>query len=298
MAIETAPAQLSEPSVAGAATAAGPAPSFSAAATDSGGAAPSAQPQVPSGTAPASRSAPSAPAAAAMLIRTGTASIQVDSVEQAVARLRELAARLGGYVADASLAGGTDQVRSATLEIKVPSDRFDALTTGIRPLGHVETVDVQAEDVGEEYVDVAAQLENGRRLETRLVALAERQSNRLADLLAVERELARVRGEIDRAEGRLRYLRAHSATSTLTVTVHARPPIIGDSPAANPIVDAFRQAWRNFVAVIAGIIALSGELVPLALLVLLGVLVWRRARGRASASEAKRGGRDLGAIED
>ncbi len=226
-------------------------------------------------------------AAAAMLIRTGTASIEVDSVEQAVARLRELAVRLGGYVANASLAGGTDQVRSATLEIKVPSARFDALTGGLRPLGHVETVDVKAEDVGEEYVDVGAQLDNGRRLEARLVALADRQSSRLADLLSVERELARVRGEIDRAEGRLRYLRAHAATSTLTVTVHARAPIVGDSPSANPIAEAFREAWRIFVGVVAFFIAGLGVLVPLAVLGTLGVLAWRRW-GRPAARAAER----------
>ncbi len=236
-------------------------------------------------------------AAAAMLIRTGTASIEVDSVEQAVGRLRDLAARLGGYVANASLAGGTDQVRSATLEIKVPSARFDALTGGLRPLGHVETVDVKAEDVGEEYVDVGAQLENGRRLEARLVALADRQSTRLADLLAVERELARVRGDIDRAEGRLRYLRAHAATSTLTVTVHARAPLVGDSPSANPIAQAFRDAWRIFVGVVAFAISALGVLVPLAVLGALGLLA-RRRWGRPAARPAPYGDTAAGIVGD
>ncbi|GJG87008.1 hypothetical protein tb265_21890 [Gemmatimonadetes bacterium T265] len=223
----------------------------------------------------ATDSAPAA-AAAAMLIRTGTASIEVDSVELAAEHVRQLATRLGGYVANTSFAGGQNQVRSATLEVKVPAGRFDALQSGLVPLGRVDSVDVQAEDVGEEYVDVAAQLANGRRLEARLVALADRQSTRLADLLAVERELARVRGEIDRAEGRLRYLRAHAATSTLTVTVHARAPIVGGSPAANPIAEAFREAWRNFVGVVATSIALLGGLAPLAALVVLGALAWRR----------------------
>lgn len=237
----------------------------------------------PTFTAQASDSAPAAQAATAMLIRTGTASVEVDSVELAAARLRALATSLGGYVANTSFAGGAGQVRSATLEIKVPAARFDALQGGLPPLGRVDSVNVQAEDVGEEYVDVAAQLANGRRLEARLVALAERQSNRLADLLAVERELARVRGEIDRAEGRLRYLRAHSATSTLTVTVHARAPLVGDSPAANPIAEAFRDAWRVFVGVVAFSIASLGVLVPLGAVAALVFYARRRWPGRRTS---------------
>ncbi len=236
-----------------------------------------------------SDSVPAAPAAAAMLIRTGRASVEVDSVETAVARVRQIAERLGGYIANASVAAGRDTVHSAMLEVKVPAARFDALVAGLRPLGRVETVSVEAQDVGEEFVDVSAQLANGRRLESRLLALADRQSNRLADLVSVERELARVRGEIDRAEGRLRYLRAHAATSTLTVTVHARAPIVGASSPGSPIAGAFRDAWHNFVALVAGLIAASGVLVPLGAVAGLGALAWRRwgRRGPAAVAPAR-----------
>ena len=71
-----------------------------------------------------------------------------------------------------------------------------------------------AEDVGEEFVDVSARMENARRLEQRLVTLLASRTGKLSDVLAVERELARVREDIERYEGRLRYLRAHAATSS------------------------------------------------------------------------------------
>jgi len=214
-------------------------------------------------------------AADAMLVRSGAASVEVDSVDAAAARVRALATQLGGFVASTSLAAGRAQVRSATLEVKVPAARFDALVSGLAPLGRVETVNVTAEDVGEEFVDVAAREANGRRLESRLVDLLAQRAGRLGDVLAVERELARVREEIERYEGRLRFLRAHAATSTLAVTVHERPPLVGDSPAASPIGDAVRQAWRNFVGLVAWLIAASGVLVPLGIIALLG---WRIAR--------------------
>jgi hypothetical protein len=201
-----------------------------------------------------------------MIIRTGTASIEVDSLETGLAALRRLTAQVGGFVANTSLQSGREQLRQATLEIKLPAQRFEDLTSGLQPLGRVEFINVTAEDVGEEFVDISARVANGRRLEDRLVDLLATRTGRLQDVLAVERELARVREEIERHEGRLRYLRTRAAMSTLAVTLHEARPIVGDHPGYSVIGEAFRQAWRNFVQLVAGLIAAMGILVPVAVL--------------------------------
>ncbi|HWE41226.1 MAG TPA: DUF4349 domain-containing protein, partial [Gemmatimonadaceae bacterium] len=136
----------------------------------------------------------------------------------------------------------------------------------------VETVNVTAEDVGEEFVDVTARMGNARRLEARLVELLATRTGKLEDVLQVERELARVREEIERYEGRIRYLRAQTAMSTMTVNVHEPLPVLGTHPGDNPIAQAFRDAWRIFVAVIAFLISSLGILIPLGILAL---LAWR-----------------------
>jgi hypothetical protein len=249
------------------------------------GAPPPAPPPAPAAAPPAVLAAQAqTEAAPAMVIRTGQASVEVDSLEPALAALRALAARLGGHVANAALAGGRDQVRTATLQLRVPAERFDALVGGLSPLGRVETVNVQAQDVGEEYVDVAARVANARRLEARLVTLLERGTARLSDVLHVERELARVREEIERAEGRMRFLRARAALSTLEVTAHEPPPLVGPSPTANPLAEAVRDAWRNFLALLAFVIASLGVVVPVGATALVGWRVarrWRKAEVRA-----------------
>ncbi|HEU5173359.1 MAG TPA: DUF4349 domain-containing protein [Gemmatimonadaceae bacterium] len=226
----------------------------------------------PGGASPAVGVAPS------MLIRTGTASVEVRDVPAAIVAVRQLASSLGGYVANTSVQSGREQVRSATLELKIPAPQFDRAVNGLEPLGRVEFVNVDAQDVGEEFVDVTARVANARRLEQRLIALLETRTGRLEDVLAVERELARVREEIERFEGRLRYLSTRVSVSTLTVTVHEPQPVLGRG--RNPIVDAFRDAWRNFVDFIAWLIAASGVLVPAVALVALAYLGWRRLRGR------------------
>lgn len=213
-----------------------------------------------------------------MVIRNGQASVEVDKLDPAIVKLRQLAAQLGGYIANSSMSGGRDQIRSAMVELKIPAQRFDQALNGLATIGKVESVNATAEDVGEEYVDITARVNNAHRLEDRLIALLATRTGKLQDVLSVERELARVREEIERYEGRLRFLKSRVATSTLSVTVHEPFPILGQSPGQNPIVAAIRQAWRNFVGFISAIIASLGVLIPLTALALAGWLIYKRAR--------------------
>ena len=226
--------------------------------------------QLPSGQADS--------AAPRMLIRTGDASVEVDSLEPAVERLRALTERLGGFVANTSYQGGRDRVREASLELRIPADRFEAMQTVLDSVGDVEWLNVAVQDVGEEYVDLSARTANAKRLETRLVELLATRTGKLEDVLAVERELARVREEIERYEGRLRFLRTRVATSTLTVRLHEPAPVIGGRGETGVIGDAFRQAWRNFISAVAAVIAWSGALIPLLAVAVAAWLVIRRFR--------------------
>jgi hypothetical protein len=224
----------------------------------------------------------------AMIIRTGQASVQVDSLDQSIRAVRVLAQRVGGYIANSSIVAGADQTHSATLEIKLPSARFDDAVNGLQPIGHLESVSVSAEDVGEEFVDVAARAENGRKLEQRLIDILGTRTGKLSDVLAVERELARVREVIERQVGRMRCLRTRAAMSTLAVTVHEKLPVVAGTGSWGVLGEAFRQAWRNFIAFTANVIAAMGTLLPLGLIVaVLGWLVWRARRSAVATAEAR-----------
>ena len=201
-----------------------------------------------------------------LIVRTGQASIEVDSLEPSMAELRRVVQRVGGFVADASVQSGRNQLRSATLQLKVPASRFDELTQGLEPLGKLQFVNVAAEDVSEEFVDLTARVVNGRRLEDRLIELLRTRTGKLQDVLSVERELARVREEIERMEGRLRFLKASAQLSTLSVNLFEPAPIVASHPGRSVIGEAFKTAWRNFVGVLAGAIASLGFVVPVVVL--------------------------------
>ncbi|HEX9221634.1 MAG TPA: DUF4349 domain-containing protein [Gemmatimonadaceae bacterium] len=219
-------------------------------------------------------------AAATMIIRTGQAFIEVDKVDPAILKIHQLAAQVGGYITNSSVSGGRDQIRQATLELKIPAPRYDQAVGSLSTIGKVETVNSTAQDVGEEFVDVSARVNNARRLENRLITLLSTRTGKLDEVLRVERELARVREEIERYEGRLRYLSSRVATSTLTITVHEPAPILGNNPGENPIARALRRAWKNFIALVAGVIASLGIVIPLALVAVAGWVGYRRWRRR------------------
>jgi hypothetical protein len=229
---------------------------------------PAVSPQEASAQAPADQWSRAAAfdLASRLIVRTGQASIEVDSLEPSMAELRRVVQRVGGFVADASVQSGKNQIRSATLQLKVPASRFDELTQGLEPLGKLQFVNVAAEDVSEEFVDLTARVVNGRRLEDRLIELLRTRTGKLQDVLSVERELARVREEIERMEGRLRFLKTSAQLSTLSVNLYEPAPIVASHPGRSVIGEAFKTAWRNFVGVLAGTIASLGFVVPVVIL--------------------------------
>jgi hypothetical protein len=212
-----------------------------------------------------------------MVIRTATASVEVDSLEPAIAAVKDLARQLGGYVANSGIQAGRNRLRQAALEVKIPAARFDDVLSGLHPIGRVETVDVSAQDVGEEFVDVTARMENSRRLERRLIDLLATRTGKLKDVLEVEQSLARVREEIERYEGRMRYLRAHAAMSTVSITVHEPLPVVGTA-GKSVMGEAFTQAWRNFVVLTAFAVQSFGVVLPLGVLAIAGWMLTKRLR--------------------
>lgn len=212
-----------------------------------------------------------------MLVRTGTAVLEVDSLEEGIARVRTLARLVGGLVGNTTISAGTEETRRAQMELRIPSINFDQAVGELSPIGKVESVNVTAEDVGEEYTDVSARVANARQMEARLLELLNTREGRLEEVLNLEREVARVRGEIEQYEGRLRYLRSRSSVSLLTIALHEPQTVMGGPPSGErPIRDALLTAWYSFVRLLAGLIASMGVLIPLGVLAYVG---WRVFRG-------------------
>jgi hypothetical protein len=233
-----------------------------------------------SATAPNAAAPAALPALPTMILRSGSASLRVDSLEEALAALTRAATTVGGAVGNTTLSTDAEQVRLATVELRIPAAVFGDAVAALGTIGTVESVNTAAQDVSEEYVDLAARRTNAARLEQRLLTVLSTRTGKLEDILVVERELARVREEIERMDGRARWIEGRAAMSTLTVSLHEPAIGVGPRTTAGVLASAFAAAWHNFVDLVAALIATSGVWLPIGAVVCAGVVAWRGRRRR------------------
>lgn len=164
---------------------------------------------------------------AVLIMYTGSLSMLVDEsvVASSIDKMVDVAEGFGGH-----LAGRTD----GSVTLKVPSTQFRAALTEIEKLGTVTNRSVAAEDVTEEYKDAEVRLANMKATRARIQEFLARAAN-VNDMLTLEQQLERVSLEIDRIEGRMRFLRERTAFSTISIHVAPRPlPIILKPPPPPP----------------------------------------------------------------
>jgi len=147
--------------------------------------------------------------------------------------------------------------------------------------GRITGQTVQSEDLTRQIVDTEARLRALTSLRDRLEALLRSRPGRLADLLEVERELARVQGEIDATQSGLAVMRTRVAMSELTLNYQSAPRPVG-SDTFEPLRNALAGFLGIIVAGIAVIITIIAALIPVALVAVPIVwlaLWWRKRRG-------------------
>ncbi|HXF83004.1 MAG TPA: DUF4349 domain-containing protein, partial [bacterium] len=190
----------------------------------------------------------------------------------------------GGFVA-ASSTSRADRTPQGAFTVRVPAARFSAVLLEVERLGTVESRRVSGQDVTEEFVDLQARLRNLERHESRLQSFMDR-ATRVGDLLAIERELARVRGEIEVLTGRLRFLEHQVALATVEVALRQKAPAVGgrlwDAGATlERMAAAFRATLRQLAAAFEAVAVMAAALLPVGVLgaVVVGIVRrWRRAR--------------------
>jgi predicted nuclease with TOPRIM domain len=176
----------------------------------------------------------------------------------------------------------------------VPADQLDAVIAEIKPLAHVEQESQGGEEVTKQYVDLTARLTNARRTEQTLLDVLEKRTGRLSDVLEVERELARVREEIESMEGELKGLQNRVSFATLRVELREEykaememtPPSIGGR-LRNAVVEGYRTAVDSLMGVVQFFLSVGPFLLLWALIVFWPArYVWRRLRAASGPKQA------------
>ncbi len=160
--------------------------------------------------------------------------------EDAVPRLVK---QHGGYLAHVRIDRTSGEHRKGNWQARIPVAQFDSFLNAVATLGVPKSRSQTAQEVTEEFVDLEARIANKQRLEKRLLELLGGADREIRDVIDVEHELARVRGDIEQMQGRLRYL--DNRTELTTVDIHAREQRDYVPPETPTFLARTTAAWGN-----------------------------------------------------
>ena len=211
--------------------------------------------------------------------------MRVEDFALAERKITALVQEAGGHIAAFREDSNAGAQRSGHWIVRIPVPQFHPFLEQAGKLGVAEQRESHADDVTEEYVDLEARLKNKQQLEARLLELVAKRGDDIKDVLALEAELARVREEIERMQGRLRYLTDRVDLTTIEISAYERRDY--QPPLAPTFAARIQQTFADSIGLMrqlgeAWVLAIVG-LAPwlLLLVILLTPLVWwarRRAR--------------------
>ena len=185
-------------------------------------------------------------------------------------------------VVSASVENQRDDAVSAQLSLRIVPAQAGKLIETLEQSGHVTRHEMSQTDRTNEVVDYQARLANQKALRDRLRALVAGKVDKVRDLLEVERELARVQGEIDSLEGQIRATLAVTEKINFEISFHS-PVSIAHPGTWSPVRNAWSQAGSTFAGSVAALLYVVAGGLPwffvlwLLILGLRRLLRWRKA---------------------
>ncbi len=234
------------------------------------------------GQADASQSVPAVTTTERKIIRNAALSIEINVPADGQRRIASIAEAHGGFVVTSEArqqGGGPNQPRPlyemVTIEVRVPAAQFDRSMSEIRSVANRITEEkITGQDVTEEYIDLEARIRTKRALEAQFLEIMK-QARKVSEALEVQTQVAKVRTEIERLEGRRRFLENQASLSTIKITLQPPAPLVGASPSG--FLYSVREAFGNGVDVAASItlalIRVCTALIPVLVLIVLPIAI-------------------------
>lgn len=211
------------------------------------------------------------------IIRNAELNLEADDPEDAQRKITSIAELRGGFVVESQQS--SSEIRSTTRDIvtmtvRVPADKFGDALADIRNVStRVILETVKGQDVTEEFIDIEAQLKAKKALEQQFMEIMKR-ANTVGDALHVQSQLADVRGEIERIEGRKRFLENQSAMSTIKVRLQTAKVIASTSVGiGGRLSDSFAAGADVAISFVLGLVTVVIAALPFAIFIGLPVFV-------------------------
>jgi hypothetical protein len=230
-----------------------------------------------------------------LIIRTAQITLLTTEFARVRVSIEDILKRHGGHIGSLSVAAPSDSGQTLQATLRVPAAQLDATLAEIRRLGRVENEQQTGEEVTQQVVDLEARLANARNTERRLSDILSRSTGKIADVLAVENEIDRVRGEIERMEAERKNLGDRVSFATLDVRVNeeykAHLAVAAPSTFSllhNAAVEGYRSVADGLVSVAMFLLSSGPALLLWAAVLFFPVrYAWRRLRRLGSRKQAE-----------
>lgn len=212
------------------------------------------------------------------LIRNADVILESSNPAESQRKVSSIAEAHGGFVVASESRrvneeGQLKQEMSVTITIRVPAAQFDAVINEIRGAGSRVAQDkVTAQDVTEEYIDLEARIRAKQALETQFMEIMK-QARTVQDALEVQRQLSDVRAEIEKLEGRRRFLENQTSLSTINVTIQPPSQIVSSTGFFYSVKRAFGDGLDVAAFITLGLIRLFVALLPVLIFIVLPIFL-------------------------
>ena len=153
------------------------------------------------------------------LIRNATVDLEIVSFDDALQKITAFANEERGYVATTSSEKQANGKLKGQIIVKVLPENLDRFLQKLRGLGELKNQTLGTEDITKAYFDTDARLKNARVMEQRLIDMLKKKSDDINDLLQVEKELGRVREQIEQMQGELKFWDSQVQFATVTISL-------------------------------------------------------------------------------
>lgn len=223
---------------------------------------------------------------APMIARMVSLTIVVKDVDKARLSLDSILAQHHGYASQLNASTPGNGPRSLVSSLRIPADEVQAVVAGIKTLGRVENEAQSGEEVSQQHAGLVARLKTARETETRFQAILQQRTGKVSDVLEVEQNIARVRGEIESMEMEQKALEHRVDYASVELQLSEEYKARFDSPVASVSTrmhNAFVTGYQNATESLLGFVLFIEEYGPplllwLAILGLPVALAWRRYR--------------------
>ncbi|MCK9579318.1 MAG: DUF4349 domain-containing protein [Methanoregula sp.] len=210
------------------------------------------------------------------IIRTGAVTLEVKDVTGTVASFQDMVIAQGGYLSSSTVQASGSR-HTGIVVLRIPQARFETTLAGVKSAGIVKFVSTQGEDVTEEYIDLQAQ-KKSYEVQLAQYYVLMKKATKISDIIAVQQQIDRIQIELNRLEGRLKYLDSRIDLSTITITLEEPEPVHAE-PGHN-FVSAINKGIEGLFGLIDAIIITAITFMPVILIAGIGFCLYRKRKGK------------------